>query len=360
MDKSSDGGAKRPTRPTAQSLGGKARAKKLSAKERSQIASKAALAKWEPNLPPGVELKKAIAEADDLKIGEMIVSCAVLEDGTRVLSERGLGRAFGRSRGGRDWVNRDRFDGGQLPFFLATKKLKPFIDNDLGLAGYERIPYRTMRGNVAYGTRAELLPNICEVWLKARETTQLNRWQMEIARRADLLMRGLANVAIIALIDEATGYQKRRPRDELQKILAAYISPTLLPWTERFPIEFFKEMFRVYGWPWPFKEGDYRGPLGPRYAGKLIKTIIFENLPPGVLEELDRRNPPDAKWQRRNRMAQLLTEGVGHPHIEKLVAVNTALFKAADNKHQFWRAYRRNFPKAGDQLELLPPPDDEI
>jgi hypothetical protein len=123
--------------------------------------------------------------------------------------------------------------------------------------------------------------------------------------------------------------------------------------TERFPVEFFKEMFRVYGWPWPFTESDYRGPLGPRYAGKIIKRIIFENLPPGVLDELERLNPPNKKWQRKSRMTQLLTSEIGHPHVEKLVAVNTALFRISDNRDAFWRAHSKAFPKVGDQLELL-------
>ena len=108
----------------------------------------------------------------------------------------------------------------------------------------------------------------------------------------------------------------------------------------------------MYGWPWPFNEDGYKGPLGPRYAGKIIKKIIFENLPPGVLEELERLNPPNKKWQRKSRMAQLLTSEIGHPHVEKLVAVNTALFRISDDRHSFWRAYARAFPKPGDQLEL--------
>src|ERR1700733_8048529 len=106
-------------------------------------------------------------------------------------------------------------------------------------------------------------------------------------------MRGFAKLGLIALIDEATGYQELRAKDELQKILSAYISPTLLPWAERFPMEFFKERFRVWGWDWPHTEDNYKGPQGPRYAGKLVRHIIFENLPPGVLQELDRLNPPN-------------------------------------------------------------------
>jgi hypothetical protein len=39
----------------------------------------------------------------------------------------------------------------------------------------------------------------------------------------------LADVAIIALIDEATGYQKRRAQNEPRRTLSAYTSTELLP-----------------------------------------------------------------------------------------------------------------------------------
>lgn len=341
---------------TAQSLGGLARAEKLTSDERQLIARSAAKTRWERQLPP--DLKRAAAEGE-LRLGDITISCAVLEDGMRVITERGLGEAFGRQRGGRDWRKRAE-QGGQLPYFLISKRLKPFIVNDLSLVGYRRIPFRSKKpGNsgkkgVAYGTDAKLVPNICKVLVEARRAGVLRPEQYPMADKAARMLDGLAYVGIVALVDEATGYQEKRSRDELQKILAAYISPVLLPWTERFPVEFFKEMFRVYEWPWPYKDDDYPGPQGPRYAGKIIKKIIFENLPAGVLEKLQELNPPDDNWQRRNRMSQLLTSDIGHPHVEKLVAVNTMLFRVSDDRHQFWRNYARAFPKAGDQLELLP------
>jgi hypothetical protein len=127
----------------------------------------------------------------------------------------------------------------------------------------------------------------------------------------------------------------------------------LLPWAERFPQDFFREMFRVFGWAWPARtDGSYPGPLGPRYAGKLIRQVIFGNLPEGVLQELDKINPADKKWQRKDRMGQRLTPKFGHPHVEKLVAVVTTIFELSDNKDEFWRNYRRKFKKPGTQIEM--------
>jgi P63C domain len=350
--------------PSVQSLGGRARAGKLSPEQRRAIASAAGQARWRRRAP--ANLRQAIAQGD-LHLGGFVIPCAVLDDGTRVLTESGLGEAFGRRKGGRDWqrLRAGEAKSGQLPYFLVGANIKPFVDSDLGLVGYEPIAYQSVstvgqRSKIAYGTKADIIPNICDVFIRANEAGALWKRQKHVVERARLILLGLANVGITALVDEATGYQYVRDRNELQKILAAYISPTLLPWTERFPIEFFKEMFRVYGWDWPYTEEDYPGPLGPRYAGKLIKKLIFENLPPGVLEELDRLNPANDKWQRKNRMSQLLTSEIGHPHVEKLVAVNTMLFRISDNKEEFKRHYMRAFPKTGDQMELLLPPHTEL
>ena len=61
---------------------------------------------------------------------------------------------------------------------------------------------------MASGYRAELLPDVCEVYLKAREAGVLPTNQKHVAKQAEILMRGLAHVGIIALVDEATGFQE--------------------------------------------------------------------------------------------------------------------------------------------------------
>lgn len=335
-----------------QSKGGLARAEKLTPDERSRIASEAALVRWSliDGLPfathPGV-----------VKIGEASIPCAVLDNGQRVLTEHGITTALGsRSGASKRRKKATQEDGVPAPIFLAPQNLIPFISKDLAEGPLKPIQYRQGR-QVVTGYDARVLRAICEVWLEARRAGKLQEQQLDRAYKAELLVRGLADIGIISLVDEATGYQQDRAKDELQRILAAYISPTLLPWTERFPMEFFKEMFRVWGWPWPADGATYKGPIGPRYAGKIIKQVIYGNLPPGVLEELEQRNPANAKWQRKNRMPQLLTDDIGHPHVEKLVANVTMLFRLSDDRNQFWRNYSRAFPRANTQLEL---PDMDV
>jgi hypothetical protein len=324
--------------------GGFIRAERLPAERRSEIARMGGLARRaEEGLPQALD-------EGTLKIGGAAIPCAVLKTKQRVLTQSGVMTSLGRARQAK---GRQYYDGDvNLPAFLTAKNLKPFIPNELYVTS-SQIEFRTKRGGKAFGYPAELLPKVCRVFIKADDAGALTKGQQHVAARARILLDGLADVGIIGLVDEATGYQEKRDKDELQAILAAYISPSLLPWAERFPKDFFREMFRVFGWAWPVRsDGSYRGPLGPRYAGKLIRQVIFGNLPPGVLGELDKLNPADGKWQRRSRMSQLLTSEIGHPHVEKLVAVVTTLFELSDNKDEFWRNYKRKFKKGPEQIEM--------
>ena len=131
---------------------------------------------------------------------------------------------------------------------------------------------------------------------------------------ADMVIRAFAKVGIIALIDEATGYQAERVRKdelELQRILAAYISPELMPWAKKFPDEFYEQLFRLRGWQ--YKPISVRK---PRIVGKITSQIVYEKLPPGVLEEMREKNPADEEGRRKRKHHQFLTEDIGHPHLK--------------------------------------------
>lgn len=145
--------------------------------------------------------------------------------------------------------------------------------------------YRNLSGQRTIGYDAELLPMVCEVYLRLRdyantiretepgEYSKIMTLQGNVINAADILMRGLAHVGIIALVDEATGFQQERARDELNQILAAYISAELLPWTKRFPNEFFKQLYRLNGWK--YVEGNHKR---PRYVGSIRspKHVTFQ------------------------------------------------------------------------------------
>ena len=322
--------------------GGNARAAKLSPEDRSEIARQAADARWAKERK-GSPVLRATHEGI-LKIGTMEIPCAVLEGGQRVLTQSGFMRALGRARQakGRQYYDADV----NLPAFLTAKNLKPFISQELEVTS-SQIEFRPLRGARAFGYSADLLPSVCDVFLDAEKQGALLSGQKHIAERAHILIRGLAHVGIVALIDEATGYQDVRDRQALQAILDALLRKELAAWASRFPNEFYQEIFRLRGWEWRNISSKR-----PRMVGKLTKDIVYARLAPGILQELEERNPRNENWHRKARHHQWLTEDIGHSALAQHLHAVIAFMRISKSWDQFYEMLNHAFPKRGDTLKL--------
>jgi len=289
------------------------------------------------------KLRKATHDGT-LTIGDLKIPCYVLDDGTRILSQRGINEALGITHGG------GVPDGGLItPRFIRLDALKPFISNDLTAGLLEPIEFAPPHGGRSViGIPATILPDICTAWLKAREAKALKTdRQLDTAQRAEMLTRGLAHVGIIALVDEATGYQDVRDRLALQAILDAYLRKELAAWAKRFPEEFYRQIFRLRDWQWKGMKVNR-----PQIVAKYTNDLVYERLAPGILEELQRRNPKDEKGQRQAKHHQWLTEDVGHPALAQHLHAVIGFMRASARWDQFYRLLQRAFPKKGQNLEL--------
>jgi hypothetical protein len=330
-----------------QRKGGEARARALSSDRKIDIAQGAAKVRWDPKIP------NALLDGE-IKLGEIVIECAVLPDGTRVLSERALTKGFGGKRGGAHWRRKRAGDeGADLPVFLSAKNISSNLPNDLVMALTKPFLYRTgTGGRIAHGVEAGLLPRICGALLDLQRREILHPSQEAIALQAGVLYQGFAEVGIIALVDEVTGYQRLRARDELQKILAAYIAPELLPWAKRFPDSYYEHLHRVRGWK--YEPGSN---ARNAYIGKLTNALIYQQLPAGVIDELRARNPRDPVTKRRKHTHhELLTTDVGHPHLDKQIISVTTLLSVSDDWAEFSRLFSKKFPPGPGDLFALPPP----
>lgn len=337
-------------RKTKQSLGGAARAEKLSDQERSAIASVAAKARWVKESEEG-GLPKA-THRGELQIGDFRIPCAVLDDGRRVISELGITTALGsRSGASKRKKKSAENEGALLPIFLAPSQLYSHISDELRSGPLQPIFYKDGRGKVV-GYSAEVLPAVCDVWLKAREAGDLQTQQYARAQNAEILMRALAKIGIVALIDEATGYQKDRDRDELHKLLAVYLTEERLQWAKRFPDEFYRQIYRLKNWRWP-NEGK-RTPL----LGKITNQIVYDKLPEGVLNELQHRNPTLPGTKRRQwKHHQFLSEDIGQPDLRDHLLQLIAIMRISPTWKTFEKHLLAAFPTSGDQIPLL---DDDF
>lgn len=326
---------------TGKARGGDARAISLTPERRKEISQLAVQAKKRlATLPksayPGV-----------LRIGDEVLPCCVLEDGRRIISEHGMSGTFGSS-GGKTYRLRDAGaeDGsGPMPLFVASKALKPFVDAIFEPGDLEAIEY-VDNGKILRGYDASILPKVCEAWLAAREVAgALQVSQLAKARKAEVLMRGLARVGIVALIDEATGYQKDRARDELAKILEAFVAKELQAWVKTFPANFYEQMFRLRGLPF-----DPAVVKKPAYFGHLTNNVIYRRLAPGVLTELKAKKKDSGGAA--NKLHQYLTKNIGHPKLRDLVTSVTTVMMLSEKWEDFMPKLERVHPAFNETLQL--------
>jgi hypothetical protein len=294
------------------------------------------------------------SHAGTLTVGDLSIPCYVLEDGTRILSQRGLNEAFGIIHGG------GRDDGGQkMPRFIRLKSLEPFISNDLAAGLLQPIEFAPPHGGRSVlGLPATALADVCNVWLRAREGGALKTdRQLDTAQKAEILTRGFAHVGIIALVDEATGYQAIRPQDALQKYLELIIRKELAAWAKKFPDEFYENIYKLKGWIWPGM-GKNRFSVVAHYTNDLV----YERIAPGLIDELRSKSPKTEKGTRKNKLHQWLTEEIGDPmlaqHLHSLVMFQRLAISNGYGWNRFVKMVDQVLPKRGATLELsLPMPD---
>lgn len=318
--------------------GGEARALKLSPERRREIGRAAVQARWEKEGKLG-RLVQATHGSDDrpLRVGDIEIPAYVLEDGRRVLAQRGMITALGMKPGGSSH-GRDR-----MVKFATQDRLKSFTSDKLKPGTLTPIEFRTPDGRRTLGYEATLLADICDAVLEARKQGALTEKQQHVAKQCEILVRAFARVGIIALVDEATGYQDDRAKDALAKILEQFIAKELRPYVKTFPTDFYKEMFRLREWRWPDLPADQR--KRPILVGKLTDNIVYDRLAPGVKQRLKELIGRDESGRLRTKMFRRLTEDIGDPKLKEHLYAVIALMKAADTWPQFMAMLDRSLKR---------------
>lgn len=256
--------------------------------------AKAMLGKTKPDILKTV----AGAPHTPIQIGATEIECYVLDDETRVLTQATFLEAMGRHR-----KANVRNEGGEerLPAILQGKSINRFISKEL-LEKSQPIQFHLPSGSIASGYRAEILPMVCEVFLQARDAGELPANQRHIAEKSEILVRALAQVGIIALVDEATGYQLDRSHQALRILLSKYIAEGLQKWINTFPDSFFAELDRLYN------NEPTHSRRRPQYYGRFINKYVYDPMENGYVKaKLDSLNITDS-GKRKARFHQWLSD----------------------------------------------------
>lgn len=271
-----------------------------------------------------------------LKIGDINIDVAVLENGKRIITLSGVFKALDRPIRGTSRID-------QIPTFMDAQNLQPFISEEL-YAVINKIEFIDIKGKTSEGYDATILPLVADLYLQARASDSLLKSQFETAIKAEILVRSLAKVGITALVDEATGYQYEREKEELQLILKQYISEELLPWQQRFPHEFYKQIFRLNGWAYTVDNLK----LKPSVVGKWTNKYIYKQLPFGVLDELKRLTPKDVDGKHKEHLHRRLTEDVGHPNLNNQIVSVITIMKLS----RTWKDFNNKFNELNGQTSI--------
>lgn len=268
---------------------------------------------------PLTSLPRLVVKESELIIGDTILKCSVLNDGRRVLKDTSLFSALDRTRKGET-----RIDG--FPPIIGSKNLSSLFNelypNDISII----TPFEVAQFNGTIGKwyNAEALPILCDLYMEAESRGEILTNQKHVLEKSKILLRSLAKVGITALVDEATNYQDLRGKDELQILLAKFISEELQAYSKEFPKEYFENLFRLYGLPY-----DPTSNRRPLYFSKFNIKYVYELFPPNVWEKLDEINPPiwnqdkTRKGRKYHIFRNLNDAGLEHlrTHLNKLIPV---------------------------------------
>lgn len=283
---------------------------------------------------------KYSADKTPLKLGKVELPCYVLNNGMRVFSGRGIQKALGADNSSGTWlskfVNSKSITWNMKPGVLQQFN-EPILFKRNGAGGSQ---------SMTYGYEATLLVDLCSAIIDAYENPEFEVNEIYY-KEANIILRAVAKTGIIALVDEATGYDKAKERSktELQDWLAKYINAEADKWVKMFPDQFFEDINKMRGWSWDCK---------PRYMGKIINDIVYERIAPFILEELRKKNPKLENGTRKYKFHQFLTSEEGKPLLKQHLAILHSFAMAANYKWvSFMSMLDRAHPKRYQELALF-------
>ena len=283
----------------------------------------------------------------ELFIGNFVLKCCVLNNKQRIVNRSDFLAMLGSS------VNMPlKSSEAILPLTYATTKQNK---STIQLLEKLKNPIRflTRKGIPASGYEGVLITEYCKAVLRARKwgfiTADTPR-TYNIANVCEDIVVALANVGIIALIDEGARYQRVRADDELQKILDSYLAKYLGPWEKRFQDEFYENLFRLKGWDWNSCKNKKKNK--PQIVGKITKDIVYSRMAPGLIDELEKLNPITCCDKRAAKHHQWLTPSAGQIALRGHLYGIIALMKCSTTWHSFYQKLQAVYPCQNEQMEL--------
>lgn len=260
----------------------------------------------------------------ELMLGDEAASCYVLDDGRRVISRTGATDVLTGKKGG-----------GNLESYLGVDSLTDYLPPDLDDQWID-FDIAEVTNKRVRGMTAETFLDLCTAYVRARDDERLaTPRQIEIARKASMVLAASAKVGLIALIDEATGYQYERAQDALRLKLRLYLEEEMRQWEKTFPDELWEQFARLTNWSGAVTHR-------PKYWGKLVMELVYGYLDADVADWL-RKNAPTPR--RGQAYHQWLSSQYGlkklMEHLWKLIGMSQACNTMPELRQRMAETYGR-------------------
>jgi hypothetical protein len=301
-------------------------------------------------LDTGATIPKA-THWGDLPIGSTNLPCYVLDNGTRVFSLKAV------------VVGLIGTEGGQLLEYVKVKALQPYLPPDLVAAENGQIPalFRfdtggKSVGKYAQGLDVEKFMDLCAAYSTAlqdhmagKSDVKLTERQIGIATQANILLRAAAKTGIVALVDEATGYQYDRASDALRLKMKLFLEDEMRKWEKTFPDQLWVEFGRLTHWSGTLHQR-------PKYWGKLVMELVYGYLDRDVAKWLKENAPKPVAGQNYH---QWLSSQYGLKRLIEHIWMLVGMASACSSMSELRRKMAEKFGRVQVQLTMYLPPIQE-
>lgn len=285
-----------------------------------------------------------------LDIAGTSIPCYVLNTGDRVFSLKGV------------VVGLIETEGGQLAEYLKVRALQPHLPHDLMPAENGEVPalFKFDTGGegiakYALGIKVERFNDLLRAYSSAlvdhalssldKTKISLTDRQMQIALRAVKFLQASSDIGLIALVDEATGYQYERAEDALQIKLKLFLEDDMRKWERTFPEQLWVEFGRLTNWHGTLHQR-------PKYWGKLIMELIYGYLDPDVAKWLKENAPKPIKGQNYH---QWLSSQYGLKKLTEHIWLVVGMAAACHNMKELRERMAERFGRHQVQLTMYLP-----
>jgi hypothetical protein len=314
--------------------GGDARASKLSAERRSEIARAAVQARWEKaGKTPLPRATHKGSFKDDFGID---VDCYVLNDEARtaVISQRGMGEALGLGK-----------SGSRLPRFVGGKAISDYVGPELREKSDNPLIFQAQVGGPqtltqVHGYDVTILIDLCKAITKAEADGKLVAYRSNAARQAHIILNASAKAGIKGLVYALAGYDATK--EETIAAFKLYVREEAREYEKEFPDQLYAEWYRLYDLPKPERNKPWK--FMHLTIDQVYRPLARSN---GKILQLtkEQRENSKSRWKRLHQFLSEIGVKALRTHLGQLLGIA----RISRTQQQYEKHFQVLF---GDQLEI--------